>query len=542
MHKSLTALSLILLSFPIFAATEIDLSKQEPTFLLNKTLMEHGVNMVETSRASDFNNTLHIRLLETYRGYPVWNGESIVHIPQQGKSMKTALSLIDKHASMDGSYYQHLQKDLASTPAFVFSNKQLAAAIQHIITTARLTGINSKHAQRMIYLDDNHKAHWAFELNINIAGAANQLPQHLIYIVDAKDFTIYEKWNDIKTHTPFPEVTAGGFAGNHKTGKKILDGLTDKGHFANFLVQREDATNSCYMRNSKMRLIDWRTKKTMQFSCPLLNPEYNNIYWNGNHDQVDTTWSPSNDVMFGLDVAIQMYQDWYNLPVLQDSKGQLKFIPVFVHDPITNAYWDEQGGYAVFGNSQDDPNYNPFTQLDTVVHEISHGFVTQHSHLRYTRQSGGMNEAFADMAGIAGEYYAYGKTDFLIGVGDVSAEGKALRYMDQPSKDCGKRKPGNKCSIDNFKQYFDGLNVHYSSGIYNRVYYHLAHLSDWDAKKAFDVMVQANIAYWRANTDFEGGACDVKRAARDYKYNTKDIDTAFNVVGIDTSNCRMKQA
>ncbi|WP_336118282.1 M4 family metallopeptidase, partial [Klebsiella pneumoniae] len=73
-------------------------------------------------------------------------------------------------------------------------------------------------------------------------------------------------------------------------------------------------------------------------------------------------------------------------------------------------------------------------------------------------QSGGMNEAFSDMAGEAAEFYMRGKNDFLIGY-DIKKGSGALRYMDQPSRD-GR-------SIDNASQYYNGIDVHHSSGVYN---------------------------------------------------------------------------
>ncbi|WP_171523426.1 M4 family metallopeptidase, partial [Acinetobacter baumannii] len=64
----------------------------------------------------------------------------------------------------------------------------------------------------------------------------------------------------------------------------------------------------------------------------------------------------------------------------------------------------------------------------------------------------------------------------------------ALRYMDQPSRD-GR-------SIDNASQYYNGIDVHHSSGVYNRAFYLLANSPGWDTRKAFEVFVDANRYYW----------------------------------------------
>lgn len=94
--------------------------------------------------------------------------------------------------------------------------------------------------------------------------------------------------------------------------------------------------------------------------------------------------------------------------------------------------------------------FYPLVSLDVAAHEVSHGFTEQNSGLIYRGQSGGMNEAFSDMAGEAAEFYMRGKNDFLIGY-DIKKGSGALRYMDQPSRD-GR-------SIDNASQYYNGIDA-----------------------------------------------------------------------------------
>lgn len=512
MKKALSALSLFIFALPAYSAVAVDLSQKSADILTTS-------HYVEKSRIRDFNHTLHIRIKQIYQGYPVWNGDAIIHIPNSGKQYVT------------GNIYQHLTEDLQSVPAYVFSDNQAQLALKHMLSLAhvRKNQVEKIATELMVFVDENNKANWAFKVSFLIPQAQNVLPKKPVYIINASDFTIYEEWDDIRTRD---DVKAGGFIGNHKTGQRSLDGINGNPQPMN--VQRDPVTGICYMRNKNLYLINARDNNIMTFSCSNTDPEHNNIYWNGAHDKFETTWSPSNDVMFGLEVTRSLYNDWYNLPMLVKN-GEPMFLPVVVHDSITNAYWD--GEQAVFGDSEGSDEFNPFTQLDTVAHEISHGFTEQHSELVYSGQSGGLNEAFSDMVGIAAEYYVYGTTQFLVGWGDVKANDKALRYMDKPSRDCDGGKPGNDCSIDHISQYKQYLNVHYSSGIYNRVYYLLANTANWNAKKALDVMVQANAHYWISNTSFEKAACDVMRATRDYNYNEKDVAAAFAVVGIDVRNC-----
>ena len=41
-----------------------------------------------------------------------------------------------------------------------------------------------------------------------------------------------------------------------------------------------------------------------------------------------------------------------------------------------------------------------------------------------------------------------------------------------------------------------GFNVHYSSGVYNRAFYILAHKANWDTHKAWEVFARANANYY----------------------------------------------
>lgn len=534
MLKSSIGILGLLTAMPAFAVTPIDLEQHSATSLAAKVSASSHITFVETSRAADFNNTLHIRLQQTINGVPVLGGDAIAHIPQAGSDKRGFAALMKSNSTMNGTVYDNWQIDLTAQPDHVYSEKQKQAAVAQAIEQyqSHLAGMvkpSDVDAKEVIFVDEQQIAHYAYRVSFLAQLNSTSLPEKPTFIIDAVNLQLFRQWNDMKSAE---NVLGGGFGGNHKTGKKEFDGL--QGHLPAFNIQRDAKTTTCSMRNDTMGVIDTNSNATVTFSCKEIAPEHNNVYWNGSFDKIETTWSPSNDAMFGGQVTWNMFRDWYNMPALTKN-GKPMFLRMVVHDSMENAYWN--GGEVVFGNSVGSDEFNPFTQLDTVGHEICHGFTEQHSDLAYYSQSGGLNEAFSDMAGIAAEYYIYGETKFLVGVGDVKAENEALRYMDKPSKDCKGRSPGSNCSIDTIKQYKDGLNVHYSSGIFNRVYYNLANTPGWDARKAFDVMVKANMNYWTSNTTFAKAACGVMKATKDYGYDQQAVVKAFAVVGIDTKKC-----
>lgn len=87
-------------------------------------------------------------------------------------------------------------------------------------------------------------------------------------------------------------------------------------------------------------------------------------------------------------------------------------------------------------------------------------------------------------------------------------------------------------SIDNAADYTSSLDVHYSSGVYNKAFCTLARKSTWTTRKAFEVFERANALYWTSNATFNSGACGVESAAGDLGYSSGDVAAAFTAVGV----------
>ncbi|TXH39903.1 MAG: hemagglutinin, partial [Burkholderiaceae bacterium] len=84
-------------------------------------------------------------------------------------------------------------------------------------------------------------------------------------------------------------------------------------------------------------------------------------------------------------------------------------------------------------------------------------------------------------------------------------------------------------------KYTSGLDVHYSSGVYNKAFYLLATKPGWGIRKAFEVMADANRLYWTASSTFNTGACGVEKAAANRGYTVADVTNAFSQVGVSCS-------
>ena len=94
--------------------------------------------------------------------------------------------------------------------------------------------------------------------------------------------------------------------------------------------------------------------------------------------------------------------------------------------------------------------------------------------------------------------------------------------------------PKDRRSVDNYARYSPCMDVHRSSGIYNKAFYNLSEKPGWNIKKSFQVFTTANKMYWAANSTMREGACGVLNATKDH-YSVDDVDDvkmAFESVGV----------
>lgn len=571
--KSFALSACLLGSVSVYAAESVDLGKQPVSFLksyisapTNLRAAEVKADQVkEFSRATDSNNTTHIRMQQFHAGYPVWGADSVVHVPNAPKMNAIRFNSVaaTPGSSMNGKFYQKLDADLAGTSQQVFNEATATNAKNKAIETVRNDygpGAEVVEQKLFVYVDAQNKARWAYYISTYIKNAGkNRVAMRPTFLMDAVTFDVIESWNDIRSdavnYDADAYATGGGYGGNKKTGKYTYDGT--QGNLSTLIVERtKDGT--CFMRNGTANIYDAKSlessiRNEVTFKCPQQDAKHNNVYWNGSMDPVNGAYSPVNDAIYAGTVVQALYKQWYKLPMLTNRDGTPMLLRMYAHygDKFENAEWDGRLNEIHLGDGADE--LYPLTSLGVIAHEVSHGFTTQHSDLNYINQSGSMNESFSDMSAMAAEMFATGKPTWQIGPEIMKAD-VALRYMDQPSKDCQGNKPGDGCSIDKADQYDQLVNiarskyhlygdrlqsyiVHLASGVYNHAFYYLATQPGWDARKAFQVMINANSFYWTKTTTFNDGACGVLKAAKDLKYETADVKAAFDKVAIDTSKC-----
>ncbi len=161
-----------------------------------------------------------------------------------------------------------------------------------------------------------------------------------------------------------------------------------------------------------------------------------------------------------------------------DGQNTSTYIAAHVNTGYDNAYYSDTCKCMFIG---DGSTFNSLGSIDVVGHEMGHGVTAATSNLLYFGESGGLNESSSDIAGEVVEAYARagasGDTlpasgnDWVLGK-EISKTGTPLRWMFKPSKDGS--------SLDAWTSTLKRLDVHYSSGPNNRMFYFLAQGSSED--------------------------------------------------------------
>jgi vibriolysin len=428
------------------------------------------------------NGKTKVRLAQYYLDIPVF-GPSI-----NATDTKSGLN------ELSGSYFANIEKDLKSTTPTISKDEALEIAI-HAKGVEPSQLIRNKQATLYIKQGSDKKAHLVYQISY----VDDAIPSRPFFIIDAQTGKILEQWEGLTTKD------ATGPGGNQKTGQYMYG--TNYGYLL--------VNDSCQMTNTFVDTKNMNNQYSggtiFQFTCP------NNTY-----KFTNGAYSPLNDAHYFGKIVFDMYKQWFNTSPL------LTKLIMRVHYGVNyeNAFWD--GQQMTFGDGAS--YFYPLVSLDVSAHEVSHGFTEQNSGLTYSGQSGGINEAFSDMAGEAAEYFAnpnkVPRNDFLVGA-TIIKNGVALRYFANPPQD------GH--SIGNAADYYDGLDVHYSSGVFNKAFYTLATTANWNTEKAFRPFVLANQVYWNPNSNFNDAGCGVFKAAKDLNFNTQDVINAFKAVGVDAS-------
>lgn len=518
-----------------------DAAKSLPQFNQIHPFIKKGLIKSVVGQQSDYKLELikeskgqgrHARYQLTYKGLPIWGHQVIFHSKDGGKDTVTGMNV------------SGIEKDLSNMDG-KFSSKSIEQKILGSLTEE----VKFKNIEKVIFIDEDHKAHLAYHL----AYYSNTEIKHIKapnYIIDANTAKILKQWDEVRQERIGQGLGGNAFNLPYRNGMfqhgNALPGLPSLGKFD---VRVNDG--KCSVENEKIKVmnlenanLDYDAFPITVFAEEILNIQAfsypcdeNSLYLNyadGVTGPVNYAFSPVNDTMYFAQQTLDMYEKVYGVekPIGDDLP-----LRAYTHlGDMDNAFAVPTialGGFLLAHQQIVIGNGNEFLTApaqSVLGHELSHNFTAINSNLMYEGQPGAINESFSDMAAIALQDYLrrdypwyWDGSDWSLGREAVIG-GQPLRYMDDPTKD------GE--SIAHAKDYTDNLDVHYTSGVFNRAFYLLANKPNWSTQKAFQLMVDANMYYWSPIAYYDFAACGVIQAAIDRKMDKTPVIEAFAEVGV----------
>lgn len=456
----------------------------------------------------DKDGAAHVRYDRTYRGLPVLGGDVVVHLTRAG--------------SYDGGSLTLKQPLSVATTAKVTSSQAVRTARSRLHGSISSTSVR-KVVDALGALDGRPAL--AYEVTVN-GVRADQTPSHLHVLVDAATGKVLSSSDEVKTGT----------------GRSIYSGTVSIG---------TSGSSGAYQMADPTRNGNYTTNLNHATSGNGSTFSDADDTW-GNGSTSDTA-SAGVDAHYGAQETFDYYLNTFGRRGVFNNNTAVRS-RVHYGNSYVNAFWD--GSQMTYGDGSG--NADPLTELDIAGHEMTHGVTERTANLNYTGESGGLNEATSDIFGTMVEFYANNASDvgdYLIGEKvDINGNGTPLRYMDKPSKDGG--------SADCWYSGVGNLDVHYSSGPGNHVFYLLAEGSGAKTingvsynsptcngssftgigrDAAAKIWYRALTVYMTASTNYSGARTAAVNAAKDLYGATSTqcagVEKAFSGINVTGTTC-----
>jgi Zn-dependent metalloprotease len=375
----------------------------------------------------DNDGTLHTRYERTYAGLPVLGGDLVVHTPPAAKAKGTVSATFNNKRTL-------------KVPTTTASVTKADAGVK------ALKAAKSLDATRPA-TDSARKVIWAGQGTPKLAWETvvgglqdDGTPSKLHVVTDATTGKELYRYQAVQTGTGNTQYSGTVTLSTTKSGSTYQLYDTTRGGHKTYSLNRATSGTGTLMTDS------------------------DDVWGDGTGSNTQTAGA---DAAYGAQETWDFYKDTFGRSGIRDD-GVAAYSRVHYSSGYVNAFWDDDCFCMTYGDGSG--NTHALTALDVAGHEMSHGVTSNTAGLNYSGESGGLNEATSDIFGTGVEFYADNssdKGDYLIGEEiDINGDGSPLRYMDEPSKDGG--------SADSWYSGLGNLDVHYSSGPANHMFYLLS--------------------------------------------------------------------
>jgi Zn-dependent metalloprotease len=441
----------------------------------------------------------HTRVRQTVDGIPVWEGEAIVHLKQNGEF---------------SAFTDNLKESVAVNTKANFSSDEAFEIVNRLYTGS--AKVSEKPTIDLYVYRGEDRDHLAYRVMVPRIDGSNDTSIPVDF-VDAQTGDIIFSYNNLQTGT----------------GSSLYSGTVS--------INTSNVGATFYMEDL--------TRKMGTFN---MNSTGNETTGGGGtqsrYTDADDNWNSTIqragvDAHYGAAKTYDYYLNVHGRNGINGAGGpgvttaaansSISLITSRVHfgtsGAYNNAFWFNNR--MSYGDG-DGSNFSPLTTIDICGHEMTHGVTENESNLTYSGESGALNESWSDVFGAMVELYADG--------GVVSADtwkigeeaytpgtsGDALRYMDDPHLAPNRGYTAND-DPDHYSERYTGSadsgGVHINSGISNKAFYLAAvggthHLSGvtvtgMGTTDAARIWYSANANYMTSGTNFSGARTATLNAA-----------------------------
>jgi Zn-dependent metalloprotease len=475
------------------------------------------------------------RFDQTFDGRRVWGSQAIVHVEPGGqvRSLTQGLrsvSLASASPRLDASQATAIAlRDLAPRgPVTTMPTVEL------VVFPTRFTGGLRTHVDPRtgaVALDRRTSTWakppaapfvWAYEVRTFLM---NRFDGHreTSYVVDASTGAILRKWSEIQADSPVAGTGNSYYRGTVSLSTALADDGTftlnamDRGSLPQPFVAEQGFRQMGLMTYwaavdlvaNGLAFFPYSAHATNAWGDGAVQPvawDFQNGGMIFDHDAGNTLAWPRGaltptgetaavDAHHGLSMTWDFYRNVFGRDGIDDlGTSTLAIVhsmngdAAFPFPEADNAHWSPWLFGMEFGDGTyplDPRGLVAVTEMDITGHELTHGVTEKTAGLIYMGLSGGINEATSDILGKMVEAYANGGgtgggiPDFAAGdvtpwaIARHSIPVGALRFMYKPSLD--------HLSADAWYDGLEMLDVHFSSGPLNRMFYFLSQGASRDA-------------------------------------------------------------
>ena len=477
-------------TFTTGTAAELATARTRGLAHLQARIHEWGIespdSLVATRATVDETARAHTRVQQYFRGIPVFGGEAIVHLRDDGEVESITDALVP-------SVLVNPRPRLASNAAIARATaKHGCAECLTAPPVANLMVLRLEGVDRLVYRVD---------LRREDGTAQTSMP---VIFVDANTGDVVWEYDNLQTGT-----------GNSLYSGTVTIGTDQNG--ATFYMENLTARTGTFdFRNG--------TSSVFRFS------------------DADDVWSSASqraavDAQYGAERFLAYLQSAHGRNGINGSGGPAGYTAndgvtplmssrVHYSSNYNNAFWN--GQFMTYGDG-DGSTFSPLVTLDIAGHEMMHGVTQFTANLVYSGESGALNESWSDVFGAMNERSVRGESALTWLIGEEAytpgIAGDALRSMSNPHAASNSGFTADD-DPDHYSERYTGTGdnggVHINSGIANKAFYLLAvggahHLggsmTGIGADQAARIWFVALTTYMTSSTNFAGARTATLNAA-----------------------------